>query len=187
MEPTQEVLLLDRTLKELKHESGPERAELQHCCQRYLELSEAGNLYHWMWSAVVSETLDLAKKPKPRYGRLKQVEGACEVVLSQVCHAGGSSAVAGFSFQRGLANLGLENIRLLEPVECTWEKFQLAVELVAQLAPEPRRQVLLACSSALSSDQDITPDEAYIIRGICQRLGYGVPSVLPGQPITPGT
>lgn len=187
MESAQQVTVLDMASESLNSISGPERRQIRATCQRLSEACETDNLFHWMWKGIVVTALDAGEDKKPRFGKLKQVEGACEVVLSRVSYASGSSAVAGFSFQRGLANLALENISLLTPEDCCWEKFELAVDLVAQLAPGPRRQMLAACSSALSSDQDISPEESYIIRGICQRLGYEVPNVLAGQPIQPGT
>ena len=187
MNSAQQVMLLDKAADALGKARGPERRTLREVNQCFIDACETDNLFQWMWNAIVSESLGLEKDRKPRYGKLSQVEGACEVVLSRVSYASGSKAVAGFSFQRGLANLALENISLLDEADCDWEKFQMAVDLIAQLAAAPRRQVLVACSSALSSDQDITPDESYIIRGICQRLGYEVPTIFAGQPILPGT
>ena len=187
MDSAQQVMLLDKAADAVREVSGPERRLLKEVCQQLIGACERDNLFHWMWNAIVSEAFGLGDEIKPRFGKLSQVEGACEVVLSRVSYASGSAAVAGFSFQRGLANVSLENSSLVAEEDCCWEKFQLAVDLVAQLAAAPRRQMLAACSAALSSDQDITPDESYIIRGICQRLGYEVPTVLAGQPVLPGT
>ena len=187
MEPPQQLLLFDTAIEELRTARPSELEELKQVCQRFVAAREDDNLFQWMWTTVVGASVGLAKKHKPRYRKLKQVEGACEVVLSRVCHASGHASMAGFSFQRGLANLGLENSHLLAPDLCSWQKFLRALDLVAQLAPKPRRQFLLACSAAASADRGVAPDEAYILRGICKHLGYDVPSVLPGQPVAPGT
>ncbi len=187
LESAQQVILLDKVVDELRSVTGPERRQLKDVSQQLIGACEHANLFHWMWNAIVSQLFGSGEDPKPRFGELKQVEGACEVVLSRVSYASGSTAMAGFSFQRGLANLSLENISLLAEEDCCWEKFQMAVDLVSELAPGPRRQMLAACSAAVSSDQYIAPEESYILRGICQRLGYGVPTVLAGQPVLPGT
>jgi len=128
----------------------------------------------------------MRKPTKPRYGELKQVSPACAIVLSQVCHGGGAGAMTQFAFQRGLANMGLD-VTFQDEQSYSFEQFEQALEVVAQLASAPRREWALACSSAMASDQEVTSDEAYLIRGICKRLGYEMPCVVPGQPILPGT
>ncbi len=73
-----------------------------------------------------------------------------------------------------------------ETDDCTLETLDMALEILAEVAPRERRQVMLAAGACLSSDQDVGEDEACLIRGVCSALNYPPPTVLPGQIATPG-
>jgi hypothetical protein len=185
---SQHILLLDTALEHTQSLRGAELSVLRESAARLIENTETENMFQWMWGTIVGPRLGICdRERKSRYGQLKEVAGACEILLSRICHAGTESlSMATFSFGRGCSVLGMNNIELRSASECTWQKFQLAVEVVSQLSAGPRRMALLACSSAMTSDHEISCDESYMIRGICQRLGYAVPRVLPGQPVAPG-
>lgn len=186
LDTASQLLLFDTVIEHVGENESTELAELRAITAQIIDKAEPGNLFHWMWNIVVPDALDMREPTNPRYGELKTVGPACAIVLSQVCHGGATGAMTQFAFQRGLANMGLD-VALQDKESYSWEKFEAALEVVAQLAPAPRRKLALACSSAMATDQEVTSDEAYLIRGICKRLGYEMPCVVPGQPILPGT
>jgi len=183
----QQLMLFDGAVARLHEVSDSERTQLVETYQNWKLASQEGNVFHWMWNVVLDKSLNDQEERQSRCGRLDQVAGACEYVLSMMSHIGPDQHdMAGFAFQRGLASLGVEHINLRPVEECTWEKFEIALEVVGQLTARPRREILVASTLAMTTDQEITPEESYALRGICRALGYDMPSVLPGQPLAVG-
>lgn len=192
LEAAQQILIFDKAIASLSEEeagdeSGTQASELRDQLAKLANQSEHQNTFHWMWEAGVADAIRLREPTKPRYGELQQVVAATCVVLSRFSHCVDTDSIAAFSFQRGLSILGVEQLRLLDRSEYCWETFEAAVKELSLLAPAPRRNVLLACSSAMTSDQEVNDDEAYLIRGLCLHLGSEMPCILPGQPVAPGT
>ncbi len=185
----QQMLLFDDAISRLTTLPADVRIRTKEIHQRIAPLAEEFNMFHWMWNSVLERSMpaESEESGRSRYGRLAQVAGACEFILSTVCHTGADhEGMAGFAFQRGLASLGVDNVTLLPREDCTWDNFQTAVDVVARLAASPRRDLLIACMAALTSDREITTSESQTIRGICAKWDFEVPSILPGQPIAAG-
>ena len=143
----------------------------------------------WSWQQQIERRL-LSARPTPRvrYGRLRQVQAACEVLLSTLCHAGtDSEAVAAYAFQRAVVHLNLEDPQLWDREELDLEKLSEALRLLMEVSPAARRQLMLACGCCVGADQTVSADEAFLIRGIWAVLGFPPPALLPGQPVQPGT
>ena len=185
----QHVMLFDDAVSRIPALPDSARQALAGTHQRLAPWTEEHNMFHWMWKVVLASILKPADDAcrRSRYGQLEEVAGACEFVLSTVCHEGAEQeAMASFAFQRGLASLGISHVGLLPKENCTWENFETAMEVTRQLTASSRRQLLLACTAALTSDRVITPTESYTLRGICAELDFEVPSLLPGQPLPAG-
>ena len=185
----QQMMLFDDAISRLASLPAEDLNRTREIYQRISPVAEELNVFHWMWNSVLENSLqpDSDGTRRSRYGRLDQVAGACEFVLSTVCHTGADQEmVAGFAFQRALASLGVSNVSLLPEQDCTWDNFQTAVDVIRQLSASPRRQLLVACTNALTSDREITASESQMIRGICAKWDFEVPSILPGQPLAAG-
>ncbi len=186
----EQLLVFDTVVGQLSQSeaNGPiDCIEFRQRALQLIEHSEEDNLFQWMWGIVMIDALDMRPALTPRFSSLAEVAPCCSIVLSQLCHRGDMTEMATrFAFQRALAKLGLDQVELLEKERCDWDSFQRALDLLAQLAPVPRRQLARACAAAISSDEKVASDEAFLIRGICQRLGYAMPCVVPGQPIALG-
>jgi Zn-dependent protease with chaperone function len=185
MAPEQQLTLFDLSITRVR--ANPvEREALSSFHSQLKDHRGSDELFLWMVKENLHEVITATESPNPRYGKLGQIEAAVEIILSHVSQGCGSAVMAGFSFQRALAATGLENIRLLEPEELDWSRFQTALEIAAMLAPQPKHQLLVAISAAITSDQDISEDEVLLVRLICSSLGYPEPPLLPGQPVAVG-
>lgn len=183
--PEQQLTLFDLAIARVR-ENLADKPALERLSKALKSHDAPECLFLWMVKENIREVLTTTEAPKPKYGKLAQIEAAVEIVLSHVSQACGSTVMAGFSFQRALAATGLENVRLLEPDELDWSRFQTALEISAMLAPQPKHLLLVAISAAITSDQDISEDEVLLVRTICSSLGYPEPPLLPGQPIAVG-
>ncbi len=70
--------------------------------------------------------------------------------------------------------------------DVTVERLDAALQLIAELAPRPRRQFLISLGRCLAADSGISAGEAHFVRGVSAALAFPSPSLLPGQAVKPG-
>lgn len=183
----QRLALLDKAVATLL--SQPADASLTKELDRLATLS-IDSLYEFAWSNTVSRvTENLLRKetPKPRFAKLQQAEAACSIVVSSLVHAGGNLGPAGdYAFRRGAVHLDLPAAHYRDPEECTIHDLQAATETLGLAAPPAKRLVCKTVSACITADSEVTDEEALIVRGVISRLGFPIPQLLPGHPITPG-
>ena len=108
-----------------------------------------------------------------RYGSLDVVHRECEVLLSALVYAGeevGMSAM--YTFQRGAAHLQLDDAELLIPDVCGLDQVEEALRRVSEVAPSAQRKLSLACGACVTSDREVTEDEAFMLREIYAELRF---------------
>ena len=112
---------------------------------------------------------------------------ACAIVLSSLVHAGGNLGPAGeYAFRRGAVHMNLASACYLAPEECSVAELQAAAHTLSLAAPSAKRLVGKTISACITADTEITADETLVVRGLVSKLGYPIPELLPGHPVTPG-
>ena len=148
------------------------------------------SLYEFAWNNTVSRVSDsLLHKdpPKPRFANLQQAEAACSIVVSSLVHAGGNLGPAGeYAFRRGAVHLDLPAAHYRGPEECNIHDLQAATEMLGLAAPTAKRLVCKTVSACITADSEVTDEEALVVRGVISKLGFPIPQLLPGHPVTPG-
>jgi Zn-dependent protease with chaperone function len=188
LDSAQQMLLFDRAIERIAGVSAAERNEFQARVEPLRSTSDRDDVAAWSMGWQVRRCLgESSKTTRPRYGKIAQVAGACDVLLSMACHCGTNhDAMAGYAFQRAVVHLQLAETEFWSRDDLTGERLDAAVELVAELAPRPRQQLLLAVERCLSADHGLTVAEALFIRGLCAALQVPTPAWLPGHLIGSG-
>jgi Zn-dependent protease with chaperone function len=170
----------------IKESDEASRVELLGRVEQGLqEDSGSRDLLVWAWQQQIERRLLAGRSaPKVRFGRLEQVQAACELLLSTLCHAGSDSeAVATYAFQRAVVHLKLEDPQLWDREDINLQKLSEALQLLAEVSPAARQQLMLACGCCVGADQTISTEEAFLVRGIWAVLGFPPPALLPSQPV----
>jgi len=183
----QRLALLDEAISSLL--STPAEAALTAELERLADLP-ISSLYEFAWSNTVGRvTQDLlrADGPKPQFADLRRVEAACSIVVSTLVHAGGNLGPSGeYAFRRGAVHLDLPAAHYLDPEECTVQDLQAATETLSLAAPPAKRLVCKTVSACITADAAVSDEEALVVRGVISKLGFPIPQLLPGHPVTPG-
>lgn len=184
----QRLVLFDNSVSTISNASQIDSDLLERLEQ--LSVTSPGDLFEFAWNKMTESTVRRrrnAKPPKPLYGNLVQAESSCSIAISSLVHAGGNFGPAGvYAFQRGVAYLHAPNAHYLDPTECDIESLDSAVDTLSLAAPTARSRICLAISACITADGEVTEEEALIVRGIVAKLGYPIPKLLPGNPVTPG-
>jgi hypothetical protein len=189
LDDPQRMLVFDYALEGLDALTASEFSRLERQVRQSVDGGIKGDVVRWAIGWQLRRRLQLvpASKPRARYGKLADIQPACEVLLSMLCHTGSEhEAMAQYVFQRCVAELQLTDPEFWSRDEISCERLESAVQLVAELAPRPRRALLIALGRGLAADQGITTSEAHFVRGLCAALALPTPAILPGQAVTPG-
>ena len=123
-----------------------------------------------------------------RFGKLADVQTACEVLLSWFCHMGAESdAMASYAFQRAVVHLNLDGPEIRDRGDLTVDQLDAAVDVLAETSARCRRQLLIAFGCCIGADQVVNDEEAFLVRGTCAALNLPIPQLIPGQALAPGT
>ncbi len=184
-----QTLYFDLAWERLAEVPRAESAGLRQTLRLLLDQTSRGELAQWSWSRQLRHHLGLCSvtECRPRYGKLTEVQPACEAILSLLCHVGSdSAAMADYAFQRAVVHLGLDQPQIWDRDEVTWEALDIALDEIAEAAPRARREFLIAVGCCIAADQGITTEEVNLVRGINASLGLPIPQLLPGQSVVPG-
>jgi Zn-dependent protease with chaperone function len=178
----EQLMAFDQAVSQLEAWPSAARRLEQRLLQLLATVTD-GDLVHWGMSWQLRRRLRFCLPPKvrPSYGKLADLQPACEVLLSAICHAGSAhDAMAQYAFQRAVTELPLKDPQFWLRDELTCERLDAAAQLAAELAPRPQRQLFDGVLRSLTADQGISLAELHCLRGIGAAMGVPLPTLLPG-------
>ena len=104
--------------------------------------------------------------------------GDCTVLLSALAYAGQNSpAEIQNAFRQGADQLNASQaeMNLLPPPQCDLAQIDIALDHLAQAAPQLKKAVLNACAQIVATDGVIQESEAELLRGIADSLDCPLP------------
>jgi hypothetical protein len=131
-------------------------------------------LFHLILHYVEPEFVRSASR-SPKYRRLRQVHKQMVCVLSLLAHMGrGDPELA---FAAAIADLELQDARLLPLAQCSVADFSKAVDDLGLLFPLLKPRALKAMSIAARCDDEISPLERELIYAVAAVMDCPVPSL----------
>ena len=161
----------------LRELSQPDRNALIRNLTLVVEADREITLGDFTLLAVVRAALrpNAGRAEPVRFHSIVQVEADARLVLSAVAHAG--SDATDVAFARGLGRLGLTG-SLTPAAKIGFPRISDALEHMRQLAPFVQRAFLEACVATVTVDEQITVQEAELLRAIATTLECPIPPVL---------
>jgi Zn-dependent protease with chaperone function len=183
---TQRMTLIDLVIPALRELSLPQYHAFKDNVGALIAADRKIDVFEWMLQRILLQHLAPAFEPirpaRVRFRSLQRVAPACAVVLSTLAWAGASTrAAAESAFAHGANELGLPDLRLLEPEQSGLDDLDGALSLLDGLAPLRKGVLIHACAVAIGADDEIVDREAELIRAIADSLGCPMPPLLAGQ------
>ncbi|MEM7457174.1 MAG: M48 family metalloprotease [Planctomycetota bacterium] len=186
----QKTRLFDLSFGRISSAPGHVRTQLREFARlSAIDVENEVRVDRWAWQYLVGSALDDSQqKPSARYGKISDVLVESVLTLSSVIYTDvEGEAASRYTFIRALSHTGLINCEILPPEDCALDKLEKALGVLRFLAPREKRKLLVACGACVTSNREIVAAETWIMRAICHALGFSMPQLLPGQPVTPGT
>ena len=180
--------LLDMTIPALRQLAAAQYASFKVNVQELMHADDRVTLFEWMLRRMILAHLEprfrkIAQR-RPHIATLAGVKRECRVLLSGLAYAGHreeADAEAAYASARGA--LQITDV-LLPRAECGLAQIDQALDELAGLAPRLRKQVIYACTTCITDDEQITVTEGELLRAVADALGCPMPPLLPGQALT---
>jgi len=188
--PGARLPLLDLLLPALRAQSREQFAAFGGHVRTLVAADDAETLFEWVLQRLLVQQIEQhiggVHSPPTRHAGLLRLGAEVSVLLSAVARAAGSEEGARRSFAAaGGALRDTSGLHLLPTASCGPAELSVALDALAEASPAARQRLLDACAAGIAVDEDVTEEEAELLRAIAVSLHCPMPPVLPGQPLRP--
>lgn len=177
--------LVDMSLPMLRMMSLSQYQAFIPAFQALVQADSQVTVFEWTLSQVLYRHLHshYAARPLrvPRPVPPRSLVGEVSLLLSTLARAGNLESQVPQAFAAGAAQLSGLPVQLLPVERCNFQQLELALQKLAELSAQARRDVLLACSACVSADQLVRVREAELVRGIADLLDCPMPPLIGRQ------
>lgn len=175
--------LIDMSLSTLRQLSKKQYALFRDNMMTLIKADSKISLLEWSLQKIVLRHLDQVyikqSTKKFKHCSLERAKNSCAVVLSLLCHCDRQQGInIQEAFNTANKKLGELDIQLIERKNLNLDQLNKALDTLARLKPLQKPQLLKACASCITADQQITPTEAELFRAIADTLDCPMPPLL---------
>jgi Zn-dependent protease with chaperone function len=171
--------LVEISLPALRSISRSQYDQFHNCFTRLIQADSKIDLFEWMLSQVVmrhlTEEFEPKLKPRTRYYGLQHLRHECSILLSLVSSAGNSEEVMHQAFDAGRRKLTEVHLTMYEKGQHGLAELQPALKKLQLVAEKHRRRLVEACAAAACADNQVTWQEAELLRGVADLLDCPMP------------
>ncbi len=181
--------LLDLAMPSLHNLTSGQYQTCMRCVQSLIEADDRMDMYEWMLSRVLTYRLSPTFEPsrwgggRTKYYSLKPMRKPLAVLLSALTRRGHEDEVAcEQAYAQAVRHLPVDPQPGLLPVDaCGIRELDKALTTLRSVGPREKRAVINACAVCITADKQVTPEEAELLRAVCDCLDVPMPPLLPGQ------
>ncbi len=185
---TAKLPLIDLALPGLRSLSPVQFQQFRAALKALVETDGKIDLFEYVLQKIVLRHLEpcfvSARKPIVQYYSLAPLLPSCAVLLSAMAHAGQDDPFAIKSaFEQGARVFGSSQrlqLALLDKNDCGLDRVDAALTLLAQAAPQIKKNVLTACAQTAAADGWLAENEAELLRAIADSLDCPLPPPVQG-------
>lgn len=181
---SKKIALIDLTIPSLRRLSPPEYERFQNVTARLMESDGQIDLFEFTLQKIIHRHLNLyfnrVRSPKIRYRRSAKLQRETAVLLSTLAGLGSrNTEEAQEAFRQGMepfeTEFGSPLPQLLDASECGLAQIDEALDHFDAATPLVKKRLLDACGKTVMADQQVTNDEAELLRAIADTIGCPIP------------
>lgn len=176
--------LVDLAIPSLRRLSPDEYDRFRGIIRYLISSDRKIDLFEFTLQKVIRRHLDTyfgeSNSLKIRHRKLRELETEAAVLISTLARIGsrGDPEKNRDFFRHGAAPIESETHGTLErisPEKCTLDAVDAALDKFAQATPLLKKRLLYACGRTVMADEEVTSDEAELIRAIADAIGCPIP------------
>ena len=174
------LALLDLSLPALQQLSKSQYGLFKRNIKALIETDGRVSLFEWSLQKILSHHLERTfNKPGKRqfkHASINQLTDACNILLSILIYAGRQNAISEQDvFLKAKQYLGNPMMELLPKEKINLNKLNDALDQLVLLKPLVKPQLLKACATCITADQQVTALETELYRAIANVLDCPMP------------
>ena len=181
--------LLDMTLGALAQMSERQHRAFRAQVDVLIKMDKSVELFEWMTMGILTRHLDerfgIAKRKPVQYYSLGKLDREVSVLLSALAHAGvvdkKDKQAAQKAFELGAQTIHGIRLDFLPNDQAGLAQVHESLHKLSMCSNKLKRELLKAAALVCGSDQQITTDEAELLRAVADALGVPTPPLMPGQ------
>ena len=172
------------TIPALREMSPQQFLQFQKVVELLVEADEKVTVFEFALQKLLLRHLrdhfDRRPPTRVRYGKLDALMPYCTLVISSLARAGHEDEKdMRQAFREGMTALdGSAGAEILAEEACSLRLLDQALDRLVRATPFIKRQVLIACARAVSSDGEVQTREAELLRAIADTLDCPMPPVV---------
>jgi Zn-dependent protease with chaperone function len=176
--------LVELTIPALREMSPQQFLQFQKVVELLVEADEKVTVFEFALQKLLLRHLhdhfDRRPPTRVRYGKLDALMPYCTLVISSLARAGHEDEKdMRQAFREGMTALdGSAGTEILAEDACSLRLLDQALDRLVRATPFIKRQVLIACARAVSSDGEVQTREAELLRAIADTLDCPMPPVV---------
>jgi Zn-dependent protease with chaperone function len=174
--------LLEITLPALRALTPTQRQVFEQNVIALAEADHSIDLFEWALYRIMKRELAEGRNghsPRIVHRSLAAVQPEIQLLLSALAHVGQRQpGEAGPAFEAGRRTLGLKGLQLTPVEHCGLAELDHALARLDEASLEVKRSILDAGVACLSADQQVTAQEAELLRAVSASLGCPMPPLL---------
>lgn len=182
LDPRHRLPLIEMTLGTLSSLSATQYQNFKTNLDFLAAADDQIDLFEWILLRIIDHHLGTAHRPKPLYRSLDRLQDPCSILLSALAWVGNSdSNEVQKAFDAGAEVINIPGLKLTPQDKMKLENLGTALDTLDRVEMSLKKTLLTACATSIAADQHVTPNEAELMRAICESLGCPMPPLLPGQ------
>ncbi|MCG8672198.1 MAG: M48 family metallopeptidase [Pseudomonadales bacterium] len=179
--PAIRLPLLEVAIASLETIEEEKRIEVLWLTHELIQLDNKFMLYEFIYLSLVEKYLaprNTTDQPKRQIKSYEKVENAIAVLMAAIVLASEAQPEAQQTiFTQAMSGFSKNNFNQLLVRPPGIETLSDALKLLARLSPLLKQPLVDACVDSILHDEQITPNEANLLRAICERLDCPMPII----------
>ncbi len=177
--------LIDLTIPSLKMMSEKQYDTFIKTIEFLVSSDNRVKLFEYTVTKIIRRNLDIifgrAKLSLPQYKSIKTLIPKCEDLLSLLAYSSTCNIEnAKRAFDRGAERLGAV-MKIRSPDDCNGKLLDSVLSELALAVSPVKRMIIEACVACITTDNEITIEEAELLRAVAVTLYCPIPPFLPGK------
>jgi len=190
LDSSKKIALIDLTIPSLRRLSAPEYDRFQNVTRLLMASDGQIDLFEFTLQKIIHRHLDLyfhrIQSAGIRYRRITKLKHETAVLLSTLAALGSRDAEeTQEAFRQGIDLLkdefGSPLPQLLGSEDCGLPQIDKALDHFDAATPLVKKRLLYACGKTVLADQQITNNEAELLRAIADTIGCPIPPFIQGE------
>jgi Zn-dependent protease with chaperone function len=191
LDPRHRMPLVEILVPALRQMSGDQHAKFTQILDKLIYADDRVSLFEFSLEKLLKHRLDASHggggRRVAQYYSMTPLQNDVVLLLSCLAYAGHPDDLpaAEMAFSEGVSCLrssARKKAKLMARSRCSFDALDPALDRIAKATNAIKQTIVKATAHCVLADEDVTADEAELLRAVCEVVDVPLPPFLPGLP-----